>query len=145
MDIARQLALVELLRTRDFPAERGGSGTVTGGPGYHLAALSTSEEFWDDDGSGSGPAAEQYEALGEALAGRLDARWGPAQRFSLWSMRARGMAGEELPEPWYELSAAVDSLWIWRTENRWTAIGVAHRGAELPYQLMALITETDPP
>lgn len=145
MSIARHLDVIELLRAREFPAERGSSGTVTGGPGYHLAVLSTGEEFWEDDGGGRDLMEEQYEAQCAALAERLDGRWGPARLFSLWSVLVRGMEGEEMPEPWYELSGGVRYLRIWRAEDRWIAVGVARWNEELPFQLIAAVTETDPP
>jgi hypothetical protein len=145
MTTARHLEIIDVLRARAFPAERGRSGTVTSGPGYHLAELSTSEDFWDDDGSRRIEVAEQYEAECEALAALLGARWGAADTFSLGSMLIRGMEGEEIPAPWGELSNSVPYVHLWRREGRWIAVGVSQWGTELEYQLMAVVTEVDPP
>lgn len=147
MTIARHLEVIDLLRVRSFPAQCGRSGAVTSGPGYHLAELSTSEDFWDDDGEGSRriEVAEQYEAECEALATLLGERWGAADMFSLGSVLIRGTEGEEIPEPWYELSSSIPYLHLWRTEGRWIAVGVSRWGRELEFQLMAVVTEVDPP
>jgi hypothetical protein len=145
MSTAQHLATIELLRARGFPPRRGRSGAITSGPGYHLAALSTSEDFWDDDGSRRPDAEDQYEAECAALAERLSERWGAAQIFSLRSVLIRGMEGEEIPQPWSELSCSVPYLNLWRAAGRWIAVGVSQWDTELAYQLMAVVTEQDPP
>ncbi|MBD0743939.1 hypothetical protein [Streptomyces sp. CBMA152] len=145
MTTARHLEVIDLLRVRDFPAERGRSGTITSGPGYHVAELSISEELWDDDGSRRLEAEEQYEAECEALAERLSDRWGAAQMFSLWSVLTRSMEGEEIAEPWDGLSNSVSYLHLWRVDGRWVAVGVSQWDTELEFQLMAVVTEIDPP
>lgn len=145
MTIARHLDIIDLLRVRAFPAERGRSGVVTSGPGYHLAELSTSEDFLDDGGSRRTEVAEQYEAECEALAVLLGERWGVADMFSLGGMLIRGMEGEEIPEPWYELSNSIPYLRIWRREGRWIAVGVAQWDTELAFRLVTVVTEVDPP
>ncbi|MFD9483183.1 hypothetical protein [Streptomyces sp. NPDC059991] len=145
MTTARHLEVIDLLRVRDFPAERGRSGAITSGPGYHLVELSTSEDFWDDDGSRRVEVEEQYEAECEALAESLSERWGVAQMFSLWSLLARGMEGEAIAEPWGELSNSVPYLHLWRADRHWVAVGVSQWDTELEFQLMAVVTEVDPP
>lgn len=146
MTNARHLAAIDLLRERDFPAQRGSSGGVTSGPGYHLAELSTSEDFWEDgDGTRRTTVGDQYEAECESLALLLSTRWGEAQVFSLWSVMVRGMEGETIPEPWDEMSNSVPYVHVWRAEGRWIAIGVSQWDRELPFQLLAAITDVDPP
>ena len=51
MDIAHCLATIDLLCIRDFPAKRGRTDTGDAGPGYFIAELQTSGEFWEDDGT----------------------------------------------------------------------------------------------
>ncbi|MFD9790096.1 hypothetical protein ACFWXK_04005 [Streptomyces sp. NPDC059070] len=145
MTTARHLEVIDLLRARDFPAECGRSGATTSGPGYHLAELSRSEDFWDDDGSRRLEVEAQYEAECEALAERLNDRWGAAQMFHLWSVLTRSMEGEEIAEPWVELSSSVSYLHLWRVDGRWIAIGVSQWDRELEFQLIAVVTEIDPP
>lgn len=145
MTTAQHLATIDLLRSREFPLLRGRSDVGTSGPGYHLAELSTSEEFWEDDGTGRAEAEDQYAAECAALAQALSARWGQPQVFGLWSLLVRGTAGEEIPEPWNQLSGTLDHLHLWRVEERWLALGVAQWGRELPFQLVAAVTEIDPP
>lgn len=70
---------------------------------------------------------------------------GEPQLVSLWSTRVRAGEGEEIPEPWRELSYGVGHAHLWRTGGRWVAVGVSHQGEEHPFQLLAAVTETDPP
>ncbi|GAA4929070.1 hypothetical protein ACFPM3_25070 [Streptomyces coeruleoprunus] len=144
MTTARHLATIDLLRSRPFPRERGRSDVGDSGPGYYIAELATSEEFWEDS-SRMELVGEQYEAEREALATLMEARWGEPHVFSLWSVFQRSMDGEEIPEPWDVLSNSVPDLHLWRVDGRWIALGVSKWDKELPFQLVAVVTETDPP
>lgn len=144
MTTARHLATIDLLRFQPFPGRRGRSEVGDSGPGYHIAELATSEDFSDDPGRWE-PVADQYEAERDALSALLAARWGEPQMFSLWSVFQRGMDGEDLPEPWGTLSSHVPDLHLWRVDGRWIALGVSQWDTELPFQLLAVMTETDPP
>ncbi|MFF9147998.1 hypothetical protein ACF1BN_24410 [Streptomyces sp. NPDC014861] len=144
MTTTRLLSDLDLLRSRAFPAVPERSGHVDSGPGFHVAALATSEEFWED-GSLREVVGEQYEAERDGLAAVLAARWGEPDRMSLWSLRDRCAAGERLPEPWSDLSAHVQDLMLWRVDARWIALGVSQWGEELPFQLLAVVTDVDPP
>lgn len=145
MSTAQHIATIDLLCARTFPTARAGFETGTSGPGYHLAELASGEGFWEDDGTRRAQEAEQYEAECTALASVLAARWGEPQLVSLWSTRVRAAEGEEIPEPWHELSYGVDHAHLWRTGGRWVAVGVSWQGEEQPFQLLAAVTEIDPP
>ncbi|MCS0635653.1 hypothetical protein NX801_08245 [Streptomyces sp. LP05-1] len=145
MTTARHLLTIDQLRSRPFPGRRGRSGAVESGPGFHLAELAAGEAFHEDGGAGRAAAEEQYDAEREALALLLAGRWGPPQRFGLWSLRRRALAGEEIPEPWAGLAHTVPDLYLWRVGERWLALGVAQWGPELAFQLLAAVTTTDPP
>jgi hypothetical protein len=143
--LAQHLATIDLLRTRAFPAQRGREAGVVSGPGYHLAELATSEEFWEDDGTERLAAEEQYEAECGALSVLLTERWGEPQVFSLCGTLARSVEGEEVPEPWQGLSGSIPYVELWQAEGRWIAVGVSQHGRELPFQLIAAVTVNDPP
>ncbi|MFI9246333.1 hypothetical protein ACIGXF_28060 [Streptomyces sp. NPDC053086] len=147
MDIAKCLTLIDLLCAREFPTAHGRTEHGESGPGYHLAALRTSGDFWEDDGTGRQETAAQYEADRDGLTERLTSRWGPPQRFSLRSALARAMEGEALGEPWAELSEHVPDVHLWRAPgpDRWVALGVSHGAEELPFRLLGIVTEADPP
>ncbi|MFD5426174.1 hypothetical protein [Streptomyces sp. NPDC127084] len=145
MTLARHLATIDRLRSRPFPAEPGRSDVGDSGPGFHTAELSTSEEFWHDR-SRMELVGEQFEAEREALALLLGERWGEPQVFSLHSLLIRSVEDrEEIPEPWQVLSNSVPDMHLWRVDGRWVALGIAKWDTELPYQLLAVVTDTDPP
>lgn len=145
MSIAQHLAVIDRLCSEDYPAEPGRSDVGTAGPGYHLAELQTSGDFWEDDGTGWEETEDQYEADRDALSQLLAERWGAPDVFSLWSVLDRSMEGEDIPEPWGVLSSHVPNVHLWQVDGRWVALGVSQWDKELPFQLVALITEIAPP
>jgi hypothetical protein len=74
MDIAKQLAAIDLLCGRDFPAQPGRTGTGTGEPGCLMAELVTSGDFREDAGSGREETEAQFEAERDGLGVRLTER-----------------------------------------------------------------------
>ncbi|MFE0106123.1 hypothetical protein [Streptomyces sp. NPDC059009] len=146
MSTAQHLAEIDLLLARAFPAEVGRSARGFAGPGYHVAELAESDGFWEDDGSRWTEAEEQFEAERDGLSQLLTARWGKPDEFALYSLLHRMVdGGEEIPEPWADLSSHVPNLHLWRVDGRWIALGVSQWDKELPFQLLAVVTEVDPP
>ncbi|QIY69601.1 hypothetical protein HEP84_10910 [Streptomyces sp. RLB1-33] len=147
MTSAQHLATILRLCSEDFPREHGRSDVGDAGPGYHIAELATSEEFWEDDGTAREETAEQYEADRDGLSVLLTHRWGPPQVFSLSSVLDRTMDGEDIPEPWGVVSGHVPDVHLWKAtgHDRWVALGVSQWDKEWPFQLLAVITEIDPP
>ncbi|WP_369244971.1 hypothetical protein [Streptomyces sp. R41] len=147
MTSALYLATILRLCSEDFPAEDSRSDVGTGGLGYHIAELATSEEFWEDDGTAREKTEEQYEADRDGLSELLTPRWGRPQVFSLASVFDRSMDGEDIAEPWGILSSHVPDVHLWKAEahGRWVALGVSQWDKELPFQLLAVVTEIDPP
>ncbi|MEU2285211.1 hypothetical protein ABZ614_25260 [Streptomyces sp. NPDC013178] len=147
MDIARWLATIDLLCARDFPAEHGRTDVGTGGPGYLVAELQTSDDFWEDDGTQWEETEAQYDADRDGITARLTDRWGPPHHISLSSTLERSTNGEDIPEPWRSLSAHVPDVHLWQLPGtgRWLALGVSQWDKELPFQLLAVVTDTDPP
>ncbi|OIJ66900.1 hypothetical protein [Streptomyces mangrovisoli] len=146
MDIAQWAETVLALDVRDFPAERGRTAYGSGGPGYHLAELATSGDFWEDDGTEREETEAQFGFEREALAQRLREHLGQADHFGLHSTFERTAAGEDVDEPWASLSAHVPDLLLWRSPRtgRWVALGVSQWDRELPFQLLAVVTDVDP-
>ncbi|MFG2602050.1 hypothetical protein ACGFT2_00565 [Streptomyces sp. NPDC048514] len=145
MDIADHLAVIDRLCARGFPAEHGRTDVGSGGPGYLIAALQSGDHP-EADGAGREEAEAQYEAERDALVERLTERWGPPRYFSLYSVLERTVGGEQGAEPWAGLSGHVPDVHLWRAPEteRWVALGVSRWGEEVPLQLLAVITETDP-
>ncbi|MFD5101719.1 hypothetical protein [Streptomyces albidochromogenes] len=145
MSTARYLALIDLLRTREFPAQRRRTETGFSGPGYHTVELSAAEEPAGEDAADRVEARERCVAEHDALVAVLDGRWGEAQVFGLWSLLERSIGGEAVPAPWDELSAGFDSLHLWRADGRWIAVGLALEAEGPSYALAAVVTGIDPP
>ncbi|MCX4452523.1 hypothetical protein OG585_07135 [Streptomyces sp. NBC_01340] len=147
MDITHWLATIDLLCARDFPAEHGRTDVGTGGPGYHIAELQTSGDFWEDDGTEREETEAQYECDRDGLGERLTERWGAPDVISLESTFERAQDDEDIPEPWASLSSHVPNVQLWRPPKtgRWMALGVSQWDKELPFQLLATVTEIAPP
>ncbi|MEV8533349.1 hypothetical protein [Streptomyces sp. NPDC051211] len=145
MTTAQHLETIDRLRTREFPAVRGRSGTVTSGPGYHLAELGGSRWYGDEDAADRIEGEEQVSAEYGALAQELAGRWGEPDLVPLAGLLERAGAGERLAQPWQELSGTTDHLNLWRVGDRWVAVYAAQWGADHSPQLMAAVTVIDPP
>ncbi|GGN52207.1 hypothetical protein GCM10011579_008980 [Streptomyces albiflavescens] len=147
MTSALHLATIVRLCSEAFPTEHGRSDVGTAGPGYHIAELATSEDFWEDDGTAREETEEQYEADRDGLSALLTRRWGCPRVFSLSSIFDRSMDGEDIPEPWGILSSHVPDVHLWDAvgHDRWVVLGVSQWDKELPFQLLAVVTEIDPP
>ncbi|MEW2131426.1 hypothetical protein [Streptomyces sp. NPDC005435] len=133
--VARHLAAIDRLRAPDLPE---------GGAGYRTVVLET--------GRGTGPetrerVAGDLHALREAIAARLDERWGGGPAWGLLTLRVRLARGESIPEPWATLCLRTDELDVWQVGERgmWVAVGVADRDAEDEAELLATVTWTPPP
>ncbi|MDG9715698.1 hypothetical protein [Streptomyces sp. DH24] len=147
MDIARALARIELLCSGDLPAEHGGPGCASRGPGYTVAELTTSGDFWERGPAEWERTEEQFDAYRDGLSERLTARWGAPHLVGLAGVFERSQSGEDIPEPWGTLSCHVPDLHLWRIpdRDRWMALGVSQWDRELPFQLLAVVTDVDPP
>ncbi|MFI2205270.1 hypothetical protein ACH47Z_31720 [Streptomyces sp. NPDC020192] len=147
MDIAKCLTVIESLCAREFPTAHGSTERGESGPGFHIAALRTSGDFWDGDAADREDAAAQYEADRDGLTELLTGRWGPPQCFSLRGVFLRTLEGEEIDEPWAGLSEHVPDVHLWQAPvpGRWFALGVSQGYEELPFQLLGIVTEIDPP
>ncbi|MFJ3234179.1 hypothetical protein [Streptomyces sp. NPDC086787] len=147
MDIAKCLALIDLLCAREFPARHGRTEHGESGPGYHIAALGTSGGFEEGDGAEREETEAQYEADRDGLGERLTQRWGPPQEFSLYSVLERSLDGAEAARPWSVLSGHVPDVQLWQPSEseRWVALGISRWDKELPCRLLAVVTDVDPP
>ncbi|MFH0517764.1 hypothetical protein ACHBTE_11355 [Streptomyces sp. M41] len=137
MDVAKDLALTDLLCTRDFPTERGRTDFATGGPGYFMVEL----------GAGSWRSPDDLYAYEAALIQRFDERWGEGSRWGSVTLQERGARGEEIAEPWAVLGIRADDLRTWdaRGTGRWVNLGVADRDPEAEPELLLMVTDMDPP
>lgn len=141
MTTARHLDTIDLLRSREFPAEPGPSDVGWEGPGFHIAELNGHFGYDDGcDGDRTGP--EQREAEYDALLDALTERWGEPDHVSLASTELRALDeddDEEVPEPWRRLSLQTGRLYLWQEDGRWIALGLTRS------QLLAVVTEVAPP
>ncbi|MFD3539827.1 hypothetical protein ACFWUQ_10040 [Streptomyces sp. NPDC058662] len=145
MTTADHLDTIDRLRVREFPAEPDRSGGRSSGPGHHLVEVGRTGGCREDDGSAWIAASDQISAEYGALTQALSDRWGEPQVFALESLAVRAAEGEEIPEPWAEVSASTDHVQLWRAGDHWLVAYVTRGDAYDPYLLMAGVTVVDPP
>ncbi|MEU3661172.1 hypothetical protein AB0E77_15660 [Streptomyces sp. NPDC032940] len=137
MDIARQLALIDELCFRPFPAEHGPSC-----PGHLTAVLASSHGLRGGDPGERAVTVEDYEKERDALCERLAERWGEPDLWNLQTVLLR-TEREEIPEPWAGLSARARVAYLWDAQGtgRRLAVAVADRDEADEVQLLAVVTE----
>ncbi|MET7765156.1 hypothetical protein ABZS86_15840 [Streptomyces sp. NPDC005355] len=140
--LAQYVATIDLLRARDFPAQRGTSERVESGPGFHVADLRVSEDFWDADLTRVEEVLEEFEAELSVLVHALTVRWGAPAVLDLTGHLERQAMGEPVPPPLDALCGYVPELHIWRVDDRWVGLGVGQGDRELPFQLLLAVGET---
>lgn len=148
MDNAQHLAVIDQLCARAFPAQRGRTDVGTAGPGYFIAELMTSHGLREGDPGERAPTVADFHAVKDRVARELDERRGAhPPSLGMQGLRVRAGRGEDIPEPWGTVSVRVDELDLWDpdTSGRWIALGVADRDAHDEIQLLAVVTEIDPP
>ncbi|WP_371672969.1 hypothetical protein OG985_38230 [Streptomyces sp. NBC_00289] len=148
MDSAEYLATIDSLCALDLTAGHGESDAVVAGPGYRVVELMVSHGLPTGDASGRIPTAEDFHALKDHLAQRLNERWGEQQPpWGTVTLGVRLDRGEEIPEPWATVSVLVDELHLWHVEHadRWVALGVADREENDEVRLLTVVTHVDPP
>ncbi|GLW49924.1 hypothetical protein Stsp02_55850 [Streptomyces sp. NBRC 14336] len=128
MDIAKDLALIDGLRTRAVPAEPGADP-------YHRAVLGL--RAWES--------AQDCYAYEDAVAERLTERWGEPSRWGTTTLVERAARGEHIPEPWAMLSTWATDLRTWEADDRWiTLTAIDGDSEELP-QVYVVVTREAPP
>jgi hypothetical protein len=137
MDIVRDLAVLDLLCVRDFPAVHGSTEAGSGGPGYFMVCL----------GPGTWPSPQDLHAYETAVAERLDERLGGQARTETVALRERLTRGERLSEPWASLGVLADDLRTWPAgeTGRWITLAVSDRDVPDRARLLAAVTDTEPP
>ncbi|MER0484551.1 hypothetical protein ABR737_40545 [Streptomyces sp. Edi2] len=138
------LAAIDRLRLRDFPAGPARSAMVESGPGFHIAGLRVSQEFWDADLAEVAEAAEEFEAELTALVQALSLRWGEPESFDLADHLERSARGLPVPPPLDTLCGYVPRMHGWRVQGRWIGVGVGQGDRELPFQLLVAVGEGEP-
>ncbi|MCM2416095.1 hypothetical protein [Streptomyces sp. RKAG290] len=129
-----------------FPEEkqRAGQGSSWGGPGYHLAVLRESQDFWEDRDEEIVAAAEQeLEDDLDALAAALAGRWGHPQTVDLSPYLG---LDHHIPdfvatEPLAFMSGLAGSMQVWQLpqSSRWLALTIGQADPEFPLQLLAAV------
>jgi hypothetical protein len=143
MNIAQHIALIDELCFRPFPAEHGPSDVGVSGPGYHLAVL---ESVCDGDPADRAVTVDQFEKDRDAVYELLASRWGDTPPYNLQTVQLR-TEREGIREPWASLSSRSRLAYLWEVEGtgRWVAVAVADKDETDEIQLLAVVTETDPP
>ncbi|WP_432253806.1 hypothetical protein [Streptomyces sp. HNM1019] len=138
---ADHVATIDHLRARDFPARPTADGRVESGPGFHIADLRVSEDFWDADLSRVEEVLEEFEAELSALDRVLTSRWGAPDVLDLTDSPERSAMGDPVPPPLDTLCGYVPELRVWRVNGRWVGLGVGQGDRESPFQLLVAMGE----
>ncbi|MET7796166.1 hypothetical protein [Streptomyces decoyicus] len=141
MTIDAYLTVIDRWRLRDFPAAPGRSSLVESGPGFHIAGLRVSQEFWDADLTEVAEAAEEFEAELTALVQALSLRWGEPEVIDLADHLERTARGIPVRPPLDTLCGYVPRVYGWRVQSRWIGVGVGQGDRELPFQLLVAVGE----
>ncbi|GAO10615.1 hypothetical protein NCG97_03355 [Streptomyces lydicamycinicus] len=141
MTIDKHLTVIDRLRLREFPAVPDRSAMVESGPGYHIAGLRVSEEFWDADAAEVAEAEEDFTAELTALVQALSLRWGAPETVDLGAHLERTARGLPVRPPLDTLCGYVPRMHGWRVQGRWIGVGVGQGARELPFQLLVAVGE----
>ncbi|WP_416986100.1 hypothetical protein [Streptomyces sp. T028] len=144
-----QLSIVDALITQPFPEEKGRSKTEHGwgGPGYHIAVLRASQDFWEDRSPEIvEPAVQELEVDLAAVAEALTERWGSPATVDLWQYLGfddPDYPDVEVPEPLCSLSSLAVNMLVWPVPatGRWLGLTIGQGDRELPFELLAAVGE----
>ena len=128
---------------RTAPYARIASLPVSSGPGFHIADLRVSGDFWDEDLAVIEETEEEFEAELAALVHVLSRRWGEPELLDLTGHLERSFRDEPIPPPLDALCGHVTELYVWRIGGRMVGLGLGMGDRELPIQLLAAIGEGD--
>ncbi|MET9952521.1 hypothetical protein ABZ135_13385 [Streptomyces sp. NPDC006339] len=147
-NLGEQLSVLDRLSVLPFPPEesRPGASGQWGGPGFHLAVLRESQDFWEDRSTEIVDAAEaELDADFAALTAVLTERWGAPETVDLWppDPEQDPDPGVAAREPLGFLSGVAGSVRVWRLPEsaRWVGLALGQADPEWPIQLLAAIGE----
>ncbi|MFE1289842.1 hypothetical protein [Streptomyces sp. NPDC058751] len=153
--VDQQLSIVDSMTSLPFPEREGrpGADGRWGGPGFHLAVLRESRDFWEDRSTEVVEAAErELEADLEALAAVLTNRWGAPETVDLWPYLGLDDGGGPAPdatirEPPGFLCLVAGSMRLWRPPDseRWVGLTIGQADPEWQFQLLAAVGEVSSP
>ncbi|UZJ32980.1 hypothetical protein [Streptomyces endophytica] len=143
MKLDEQLTTIDRLRLREFPAQRVRSAPAESGPGFHIADLRVSQDFWDADLAELAEAEEEFEAALTALVRALSLRWGEPHVLDLADALERTAQGLPVRPPLDTLCGFVPRMYGWRVAGRWIGVGVGQGDRELPLQLLVAVGEEE--
>lgn len=144
-----QLSTIDSLSALPFPDEKGRPGPGGGewsGPGFHLAVLQESRDFWEDRSTEIvAPAEQEIEANLAALAVILTDRWGAPKAVNLWPYLGLDEPNAEVKarEPLNFLCGVAADMRLWRlpSSQRWVSLAIGQADAEWPIQLLVAVGE----
>ncbi|WP_030770756.1 hypothetical protein [Streptomyces sp. NRRL F-2664] len=138
------LHVVESLHVMPFPQHEEKTADRWSGPGYHVAVLAESRDFWEDRSSEVVEEAEEgIEADRVGLAALLTERWGAPREVDLWPRSGHPDPHFRAPEPMNLLCGLAGSMQVWRppASDRWIALAVGQADPEFPLHLLAAFGE----
>ncbi|MGW2554502.1 hypothetical protein [Streptomyces sp. NPDC001635] len=145
---AEHLSVIGCLSVLPFPEQEQPQGKekTWSGPGYHLAVLRESQDFWEDRSEEIVATAEQEidDSLAVLVAALTD-RWGEPEAVDLWTYLGCDKSDSDFlaPEPLNFLAGVTGCMQVWRlpSSSRWLGLAVGQADPEWPIQLLAAVGE----
>ncbi|MFJ3791227.1 hypothetical protein [Kitasatospora sp. NPDC090091] len=150
-EVASHRAAVDRLLAAPFAEREDREGEEWSGPGFRLAALTESQDFWEVHDPDVVDAAERrIEAALDALAAALTTAWGGTPTtVELWPYRECDLPDPAAPGPLGFLAGVASELRVWQpSADRWLGLTVGQSDPALPFRLLAMVgagTLPEPP
>lgn len=140
-DVASHRAAVDRLLAAPFAEIEDRDGAEWSGPGFRLAALLESRDFWEVRDPDVVDAEERrVEAALDMLAAALTNTWGAPTTVELWLCSETDLPDPAAPGPLGFLASVASELRVWQPSvDRWLGLTVGQADPELPVRLLALV------
>ncbi|MCX5210059.1 hypothetical protein OG689_12270 [Kitasatospora sp. NBC_00240] len=140
-EVASRRAAVDRLLAAPFAEREDRDGAEWSGPGFRLADLMESRDFWEVHDPDVVDAEEcRMEAAFDVLAADLTAAWGAPATVELWLHVETDLPDPAAPGPLGFLAGVASELRVWQpSADRWLGLTVGQAAPELPFRLLALV------
>ncbi|MFJ1709246.1 hypothetical protein [Kitasatospora sp. NPDC088346] len=149
-EVAFHRAAVDRLLAAPFAEREDRDGPEWSGPGFRVAALMESRDFWEvHDPDVVDTEERRVETALDTLSAALTNAWGAPTTVELWLYSETDLPDPAAPGPLGFLASVASELQVWQPSvDRWLGLTVGQADPELPFRLLALVgagTLPEPP